>query len=748
MRHNNGTGRGVSAIFLGKHRGDPGALRRGNRRGWKAVMAAVMVLAMLVVASCRGGQAADHGRASAGVAASGMAVAAQEAGAGSQGKSGESAGADKPQEAGKKPELEFVGSLAGHTQRVTCFDFSPDGKWIASGSNDGTVRVWDVATGSTVMTLSLDEQVARCIGFSPDGTMLACGGGDSENTNRGLHVWSCHSWARFPQMEADGAVISLSWSPDSVALAVETRTWSSRRVDEIFERKERNTALVAVAVSGVWARTIQVKESTDKDKEQSNYGRSDLWPELSPWYSPTGNMIAYRHYQYQKCEDAITGQERDLPHRIPTFSEVSKRGKHAVIRREVESVIVDFAALLSGSIVELSKLGDHKFIGFVGDDKVLMAKDGRLHQLTLGGTGDIRAFSEPGFQYSEDCDVVLAERVIALRAYGVNGLTLYDAENATELRRIGGHMGSALCVAARPQQPQIASGGSDGSVCLWDTDKACYVRSMTGGGTVEVDGAEVQLPRPHSERVNTVTFNPDGKLLASGSNDRRVIIWNPDTGKPVRELKGHHHSVTSLAFSPDGKWLASGSDDCTVRMWKVETGKQFLLLKDIEGPVKGVAFAYGGELVLASGAKCEPDNEYISRLSAWRSDGGQHVANVGFDWGRPVALAPAPGGVVIRVVESKDHYWKGVAIAKSDGEFTLTVDYAPGDFVTHSAGPFEDDNEWYALYDTSGVLCVSGNRGSHWAFERIAANADQSVIALAGDPENPLKPIQLWRLNR
>ncbi len=65
----------------------------------------------------------------------------------------------------------------------------------------------------------------------------------------------------------------------------------------------------------------------------------------------------------------------------------------------------------------------------------------------------------------------------------------------------------------------------------------------------------------------SVAFSPDGRLLASGVDDRKVKLWRVEDGKLLRELKGHTSGVNSVGFSPDGRLLASGSYDHTVRLW-------------------------------------------------------------------------------------------------------------------------------------------------------------------------------------
>jgi len=111
---------------------------------------------------------------------------------------------------------------------------------------------------------------------------------------------------------------------------------------------------------------------------------------------------------------------------------------------------------------------------------------------------------------------------------------------------------------------------------------------------------ELKTIESRGRYVEDLALSPDNRLLAAGTRDGLVRIYDTSSGRCLKELAGHEDCVTAVDFSPDGRWLASGSFDASIRLWDVEKGTEIALLSGHEGPVNAVCFSPGGQ-VLATG---------------------------------------------------------------------------------------------------------------------------------------------------
>jgi WD40 repeat protein len=110
----------------------------------------------------------------------------------------------------------------------------------------------------------------------------------------------------------------------------------------------------------------------------------------------------------------------------------------------------------------------------------------------------------------------------------------------------------------------------------------------------------------HKEYVDSIAFSPDGRLIATGSRDSHVYLWNVQDGQLSSTLAGHADMVESVAFSPDGQRLASGSVDGAVCIWRVQDGALEKTLRERKEGVNstsvyGLAFSPDGLLLAVVG---------------------------------------------------------------------------------------------------------------------------------------------------
>ena len=133
------------------------------------------------------------------------------------------------------------------------------------------------------------------------------------------------------------------------------------------------------------------------------------------------------------------------------------------------------------------------------------------------------------------------------------GIWLYDTATYQEVALLTGHPRVVRSVVFSPDGKTLASGSDDRTIRLWDTATGDTRRTLTG----------------HGSRVTSVVFSPDGTTLASGSADNIIRLWDVSTGETLTILTGHTREVSSIVFSPDGKTLATGgsSGDNTIRLW-------------------------------------------------------------------------------------------------------------------------------------------------------------------------------------
>jgi WD40 repeat protein len=200
---------------------------------------------------------------------------------------------------------------------------------------------------------------------------------------------------------------------------------------------------------------------------------------------------------------------------------------------------------------------------------------GRPFQLDLGGSS-VLSFSPDGTQ-------------LLATAYLDSVISVIDPVNEHVFGWLRGHRGSVLALTHDPSVPRgrfVTAGGMAGIVVLdlWENDRV--VRSLTG----------------HEAPVYSLAFAPCGSLLASGSRDRTVRLWNTETGEALTTLGGHDGTIAALAFTPDGRSIISATTYGTVCVWDAHTARRRISFDFDIGQVRSIAISPDGLTAAAGGS--------------------------------------------------------------------------------------------------------------------------------------------------
>ncbi|RDW89526.1 hypothetical protein BP6252_01558 [Coleophoma cylindrospora] len=429
-------------------------------------------------------------------------------------------------------------TLVGHSRLVLSVAFSPDGKQLVSGSHDSTVRLWNTTTGVELRTFAGHSRRVMSVAFSPDGKQIASGSYD--NT---IRLWDITTGAVLQTLVGHSSpVMSAAFSPDGKQVVSGSddgtiRLWDATAGAGLQMLPGDSTRIMSVAfspdgkqiVSGSDDGTVRLWDATTGAELQTLVGHSRAV--MSVAYSPDGKqIISGSDDNTVRLWDATTGAE------IQTFA-----GHSRVVMSVAFSP--DGKRIVSGS-----------------DDGTIRLWDATAAAGLQTLPGDSSrgvmciAFSSDGKHIaSGSCD---------------NTVRLWDATTGAELQTLVGHWDWVMSVAFSPDGRQVVSGSNNGTIRLWDATTGAGLQTLVG----------------HSNWVMSVAFSPNGKQVVSGSSDNTVRLWNTTTGVELRTFAGHSDWVDLVAFSSDGKQIISGSHDSTVRHWDATTGAELQTLVGHSSP--------------------------------------------------------------------------------------------------------------------------------------------------------------------
>jgi WD40 repeat protein len=561
---------------------------------------------------------------------------------------------------------------AAKPAKLTSVAVSPDGKVIAVGGNDGTVRVWNTDTDRAVVLVGQHLGVVTSVAFGTDGRLASAGAdgairlSDADGANdrlirtpaevftvafdRSAHrlasggadgsirLWSADDGSAVgaPVLAHSGGVFSVAFSPAASVLA-------SGGADGIVRLWNTDSmAQVGAPLAGHRGSVLSVAFNADGSRVVS--GSEDLTVRM--W------DVAREH----PIGDPMVGHS-----------------------------------------------GNVQGVAFIPDDDTIVS-GGNEHLIRLWNADVGQPVSTPLVGHTGPVTSVSISPDDGRIASGStdNTVRLWDPDTGQPIGdALKGHTGTVTGVAFSHSSGGdiLVSGSTDGTVRLWEANTGTFITALAVG-------------RP----ILAVAISTKGDHVASADVDGQVSIWDLPSGQPKLSVNKDKAVLYGLAFSPAGDRLVSGSADGILRMWRVDTGEQLWqadvaravpepvatgqkLIIGHAGVVTSVAFTPDGARVVSSSADWTPDGS-VGMIQRWDADSGA-----------PRDAPAAEGRAVMSVAVSPNTDPALARIASGNAEATLQLWQADSPTGAPLGDPFEGHQYGVAsvAFSPDGRRIVSGS---------------------------------------
>ena len=566
-------------------------------------------------------------------------------------------------------------SAPGHAAIVHCLAYSPDGKRLASGSQDKMVKVWDAATGKELHNLAGHSDAVHSVAFRSDGNLLASAGEDGR-----VILWEIAGRRKLRNWLLPGPVYSVTFTSDGRHLITGNDNGT------VYIIRLGPPALVPAPWRPVAKSPLdshgpdQIPEFEFKEAGQPK----DLVAVLGDSRFKHWDRV-YR-LAFRRGDKELASASADLTVRIwdPASGQVLKilRGHKGLVHQMVYSP--DGTLLATAGLEGLVKVWDAD-----SGKEIVSFQD--------------RGNSVYGVAFSHD-----GKRLVS----GGTDKTvkIWDLKAGKVILALTGHRLPIRGIAIHPSRNQLAS-YSDEEVKVWDLDK----------GKIQFD---------YQLEATGIAFSPDGSRLAAGSRGGMVKIWDAAGGAELKKWTGHTNQVFALVFSKDGQHLFTAGHDRIVKMWGTESGKQVKAFPGHALHIYGLAMSNNGKLLASCGEE--------GAVKVWDIDQGIEVVPTRGHSSAVQSVVVSPDGKWI-VSTGQDHKFKIWDTVSGREKHSITAAYSAALLATLSPEGNRLAITWpghsIKMMDSKAqeLLTLAGHSGY---IRSIAFSPDGARLASGGDTKN------------
>ncbi len=485
-----------------------------------------------------------------------------------------------------------VREMHAHPLAVTSLaSVGGDGKQLLSGGEDGTVRHWNWAQGKQIQQMDHGARVTA-VAASLDGLRFASAGLDNV-----ARLWSSSGGKLLAEMKGEPRLRQRLASLDRALVvansSVRVRDQLRTEARESWEKKSRASGFAAAdqaAAEQAFARKTRSAQSVASEKEAAERQAAALAKRVAEQKTKSGSPV-------EKASDQIAAVGRDAL--TKAAGEAKARARRLAALAEVTAQEASDAGVAMAKAAEQAesalKLAQKTAADLTEAETALAGAEAVLE----GTKADLETARKASAEAEKPIrTLIFSPDSVQLATGGDDHLIhIWESDAGQALDTLKG-AGAVVRALSFTSGGDLVSGSDNNQAVLWDPDPAWSLWNTIGS----VDDAE-QL----SGRVSALAFSPDGRLLATGSGEPsrsgEVKLWDPAQGKLLRNLaNAHSDTVFGLEFSPDGKHLASASADRLVKVFDTVEGNLVRVFEGHTHHVLDVTWRADGHLLASGGA--------------------------------------------------------------------------------------------------------------------------------------------------